>query len=107
MTSHARYERLAAELIRAVRGRRSQAGLSRRIGYRSNIVHRWEAGQCWPTAADFLEVCVKLRLDVRASFSRFDRRVPSWLEDLDPASPEAVAAFLRELRGKTPIKTLA
>ena len=46
-------ERVARELVVALRGRRSRLGLSRRLGYRSNIVRRWEAGECFPTAAAF------------------------------------------------------
>ena len=49
------YETTAVELVRALRGQRSCAELSRRIGYRSNIVHRWESRHSWPTAARFLE----------------------------------------------------
>ena len=37
-------EAIAADLVRALRGGRTQAELSRRLGYRSNIVHRWESG---------------------------------------------------------------
>jgi len=107
MQPTAHYELIASELIRTVRGRRSQVGLSRRIGYRSNIVHRWEAGQCWPSASGFLELCRRLRIDVGAAFTRFFRRPPGWLAGIDPSSPAAVAAFLHALNGKTPIKALA
>jgi DNA-binding transcriptional ArsR family regulator len=101
------YEVIARELVRALRGRRSQTSFSARLAYRSNIVHRWEAGQCWPTAADFLGICAKLRIDVAESFAAFYGRPPAWLDGVDPASAAAVAAFLRDLRGKVPIKTLA
>jgi Domain of unknown function (DUF4423) len=107
MKADAPYELIASELIRAARGRRSQTGLSRRIGYRSNVVHRWEAGQSWPTASGFLKLCQRLRIDVRRSFTRFYLRPPSWIEGIDPTSPAAVAAFLHDLQGRTPIKTLA
>lgn len=39
------WDQLAAELVRALRGKTSQAQLSRRLGYRSNIVQRWESGR--------------------------------------------------------------
>lgn len=32
---------IAAEWVRAVRGKRSQAAFSRHLGYRSSVVHRW------------------------------------------------------------------
>ena len=101
------YERLAAELVIAVRGSRSQGALSRRAGYRSNIVRRWERGACWPTAARFLELCALRKLDVERCYTEYFRRRPGWLDEHDATSRAAVAAFLRELRGKTPILELA
>ncbi len=44
------HEAAATELLRAMRGKRSQLALSRRLGLRSNAVYRWEAGRAWPTA---------------------------------------------------------
>ncbi len=101
------YERVASQLIRALRGRRSCAELSRRAGYRSNIVHRWEAGQCWPTAAGFLQLRARLRPRANAWLEHFLHALPSWAGELDPSSPTAVAAFLRHVRGKTPITRIA
>jgi DNA-binding transcriptional regulator YiaG len=101
------YERLAVELIRALRGRRSQAGLSKHLGYASNIVHRWETRQCWPAAARFLQLCERVRVDPRVGYERLVPRRPEPLFALSPASAKAVAALLRELRGRTPIGDLA
>jgi DNA-binding transcriptional regulator YiaG len=103
----ASYERLAVELLRALRGRRSQSGLSRRLGYRSNIVHRWETRQCWPSAARFLELCQRVGVDLRKSFRRMAPREPERLFAAPPASTDAVVALLCELRGRTPIIQLA
>jgi transcriptional regulator with XRE-family HTH domain len=101
------YERIARELIRAARGRRSCAELSRRAGYRSNMVHRWEAGQCWPSASAFLKLHARLRPVTRTWIESFFHERPSWVEALDPTSPAAVAAFLRHLRGRTPVVRIA
>jgi DNA-binding phage protein len=101
------YEVISSELVRALRGRRSQSSCSARLGYRSNIVYRWEARQCWPSAADFLVSCTRLRIDVAQSFAHFYGRPPPWLEELGPTSSAAVASFLRDLRGKVPINSLA
>jgi len=100
-------ERIAQDLVRALRGRRSQNGLSRRLGARSNVVHRWETGACYPSASRFLHVCVVLGVDVAGSYARMFQRAPGWLGSVDPTSPAAVAAFLDDLRGKTPIIDLA
>lgn len=102
-----RMHAIAADLVRALRGARSQAELSRRIGYRSNIVHRWEAGKCWPTAATFLRVMSRTRPASARCFVQFFGRAPSWYDPKAPFTPASVAAFLRDLRGKTPIATLA
>ncbi len=101
------YELLAAELIRSLRGRHSQAAFSRRLGYRSNIVSRWEAQSAFPTTSRFLEVFAKARPRQASPLLRFFTRVPPGLALLPPQSSEAVAAFLRELRGKTPLLSLA
>ncbi len=90
-----------------MRARRSCASLSRRAGYRSNVVHRWEKQQGWPTAAAFLGVCSSLKLDVTEIYSGFFRQSPTWLGRMSPRSREAVAAFLCQLRGKAPISALA
>lgn len=101
------HETVAIELVRALRGRRSQNGLSKRLGYRSNVVHRWEAGQCWPTAAKFMQACERMGIDVAGCYAVMFNRRPPWLAEHLPASPMAVAAFLRDLRGATPIGQLA
>ncbi len=100
------FELVAADFVRDVRGKRSQMGLSRALGYRSNIVYRWEAGQCWPTAADFFARCRKLRLDAGAFASLFPRQL-RWQGAHDPTSPAGLAAFLEGLRGGAPIIELA
>lgn len=101
------YEELAVELVRALRGKRSCASVSRRAGYRSNVVQRWERKQAWPTAADFLRYCQGVRVDVAKAYGDFFRQAPEWLRGLSPVSPEAVAAFLSQLRGKTAINAIA
>jgi hypothetical protein len=101
------YETTAVELIRALRGKRSRAELSRRGGYRSNIVHRWESHHSWPTAARFLQVHRRLRRSGPCWIERFFHDLPVWAKELDPTSTEAVAAFLQQLRGKTPIARVA
>ena len=101
------YSTLAAELVRAIRGRRTQSGLSRRIGYASNIVHRWESQQCSPSAARFLQVCEGLGVDIGIAYGRLLRRPLTRTERGTASSPEGVAALLAELRGRTPIIDVA
>lgn len=98
---------LAAEWLRALRGRRTQRVLSRRLGYRSNIVYRWESQRCFPAASHVLGLIAELGGDVRLSLNRFYRRVPTWLETVDPASTSGVAVLLDDLRGKATLMELA
>lgn len=92
-------KRLAAEWLRALRGRRSQVALSRRLGYRSNIAYRWESGRCFPSASATLRLVQLLGGDVRASLARFYRSTPPWLAQVDVCSVQGVARLLDDLRG--------
>jgi ketosteroid isomerase-like protein len=97
------YEQIAAELLRCLRGKHSQAAFSRRLSYRSNIVNRWEAQEAFPTAARFLEIVARAQPRRASPLHAFFVRVPAGLAQL-PADPRhAVAAFLNELRGKMPV----
>lgn len=97
-------EIVARQLIRAIRGRRSQEGFSRRLGYTSNPVADWEAGRRFPTAAETFRACRLSGIDVVAACERFNPGEESTLGEADDA---AVAAWLAALRGNTAIKDLA
>lgn len=101
------FERIAAELLRALRGRRSQQVLCRRLGSKSNVVHQWERGHSFPTASRALQVAARVGVDVKAAFREFYRTAPRWLDEHDPATPAGVAAFLEDLRGSTSVVELA
>lgn len=101
------YTRIAADFLRVLRGKRSQAALSRRLGYRSNVSHHWEHGLSWPTAAKALWAAERLGVDVRRAFREFYRVPPRWLDEIDPVTPQGVAAFLRDLKGHTSVVALA
>jgi transcriptional regulator with XRE-family HTH domain len=103
-----RYDVLASELLRALRGRRSQPAFSRRIGYRSNVAYPWESGRRFPTAAETFRVAARVGVDVRAAVEALFRpRLPEALQSGDPRTPEFVAALLRAARGPTPMQALA
>jgi ribosome-binding protein aMBF1 (putative translation factor) len=71
------YEAIAVELVRALRGSRSRARLSQRLGYRSNVVQRWESRRSFPTAARFLELHQQLEPQRLNCFEAFFRRRPT------------------------------
>ena len=101
------FEQLAAELLRGLRGKRSQQALCRRLGAKSNVVHQWERGHSFPSASRTLQVAGRVGVDVPAAFREFYRTWPRWLEAHEPSSPSGVAAFLDDLRGSTSIVDLA
>jgi hypothetical protein len=70
------------------------------------VAQRWETKDAWPTAGDFLRIAARQRIGVRAKLREFFRRDPGWLEST-PVGDQLASAILRELRGRTPIGTLA
>lgn len=104
------YESLASELIRALRGSRSQMAFSRRLGRSSNVVYAWESGRSFPTAAETLRAAALRGHDLDEVLARFcAERAPDLLRD-PPASwskPSAVAALLRALKGRLTVSELA
>jgi transcriptional regulator with XRE-family HTH domain len=58
----------AREVIRAIRGKRSQVALARRLGYRGNPLTDWERGVRHPTAKEVLRVASVCRLPVKEAF---------------------------------------
>jgi transcriptional regulator with XRE-family HTH domain len=101
------FDRIARDLLVALRGRRSQVAWSRRLGYRSNVAYAWESGHRSPTAAETFRAARRAGVDLAQAFTSFYGRPPPWIDELDPASPEAVARFLDDLRGSASITDLA
>ena len=101
------YERLSSELLRRLRGRRSQVGFSRRLRYRSNVAYLWESGRSWPTAARFAAAAERIGVDVRAAVGRFYRSEPAWLAGADLTTAGGIARLLEDLRGDTSIIEIA
>lgn len=98
---------LAAEFVRALRGKRSQQAVCRRLGARSNVVHQWERGRSFPPASKALWVASRLGIDVKAALTEFYRVPPPWLAEADLFSPAGVSQLLTDLRGSTSIVELA
>jgi transcriptional regulator with XRE-family HTH domain len=100
-------EALAADFLRAMRGRRSQRALSRRLGYQTNIAYRWESGRCWPTARKTLEALELLGFAPLAKLREFYAREPSWLRTHARPSVLLVSELLRDLCGQASLVSLA
>lgn len=101
------YSLICAQMVRALRGRRSQALLSRRLGYRSNAVRSWEVGASFPPASRVFHLAEQVGVDLSAGIQRFFREVPPALLR-DPLTTQAgVVTLVRELRGRARIGELA
>ena len=100
------YERLSAELLRELRGKRSQAALARQLGYRANVAHTWERGIRFPPAQVLFRLAVLNRrpLQPLAEFAGCALSA-EWAKGNRGAS--ATAAFLRALAGEAPLVELA
>src|SRR4051812_37850292 len=101
------YESLSSELLRALRGKRSQTAFSKRLGYRSNVAYAWESGRAWPTALDFFGVLERSGRKLGPALAAFFRMPAGARVALDLTSARGVAAFLDDLRGQTAIVDLA
>lgn len=100
-----RHNRLAMQLVRSLRGRRSQVALSRRMRCRSNVLYAWESGRRFPTAAVFLRLASLVGVNVSDALERFTGGLPRELSDVDWSEPASAAALLRHLHeGETVVE---
>ncbi len=101
------YETLAKQLVRALRGKRSQVALSRRLQCRSNVLYSWESGRRWPTAATFFRLAQVVRVPLEQGLASFLGGLPPSLVGAKWSEPEASAHLLEHLRGGTTVVELA
>jgi transcriptional regulator with XRE-family HTH domain len=101
------HEALAGELLRELRGERSQTAFSRHLGYKCNVLYTWESGRRWPTAATFFRVAAKARVDWPAQVRLFLGSAPQWLPSKPSADEGWIVSFLEELRGSVPLVEVA
>ena len=101
------HEALASQLLRALRGRHSQAALSRRLEYRSNAFKIWESGRAFPSAARTFAIAKRVGKDTRVGLMRFlGKTAPSML-GVDLTTGAGVARLLRHLRGRMRVGAIA
>lgn len=102
---------VASQLVRAVRGRRSQQAFSKRLGSSSNVLYLWESGRRFPSASRFLHVCHVAGIDVWAALAKFLRSEPAWLAECRTKgrvpSSETVSCLLNDLKGQRSLVDVA
>lgn len=104
MAEEINWRRAASQMLRALRGKRSQRAFSLRLRYKSNVASDWESGRRLPTADEALRACQRLAIDVNAAFHHFQ---PACAAALGNTKQPQVSAWLRELSGGMPISQLA
>lgn len=102
-----KHEDLAGELLRELRGTRSQTAFSRHLGYKCNVFYTWESGRRWPTAEKFFRVASKAKVDWVAALRSFLGSAPQWLPKKASADGSWIVLFLEELRGSVPLVEVA
>ncbi|MFZ5893089.1 MAG: DUF4423 domain-containing protein [Myxococcota bacterium] len=98
------FERAAREVMRGIRGQRSQVAFSRRLGFRSNVAAKWESGQRLPTACEALAYSQRMGFDVSARLATFHAATAPCLAKVDAAR---VATWLEALRGTQTLSALS
>lgn len=98
---------LARELLRELRGRRSQRALSRRLGFESNVIYRWEAGRSAPSAPEFFRLVELLGLSSAGVIDRFLHGKFQLPLGRSLVENEGVVLLLQHLRGESKVNDLA
>jgi transcriptional regulator with XRE-family HTH domain len=101
-----KHETLAIELLRALRGKRSQLGFSRRLGYGGNVAYLWESGRRHPPASVLFRAASINRIELD-SLEAFVRPAVLELPTARSWSSRDSGQLLRALAGETPPGVIA
>lgn len=101
------HEALAAELLRNLRGKRSQTAFSRHLGYKCNVLYTWESGRRWPAVDTFFKVLTKSKVDWPAQLRVFLGGDPPFLPKKPSNDVSWLVPFLNELRGTVSVVEVA
>jgi transcriptional regulator with XRE-family HTH domain len=94
------FEALSSELVRKIRGKRSQRAFSRGLGFESNVVYSWEAGRRSPETSLFLGAAERRSADLGERLLRSFRDLPPELEKARLGSPRTVQLLVSHLVGR-------
>lgn len=95
---------IARQLLRVLRGRRSQVAFSRRLGFASNVAAEWESGRRVPPALTALRAAQLVGVDVLAQLRAFRPSTAPSSRRLDAAT---LAAWLRAQQGNQALGAIA
>lgn len=101
------YAALQRELLEYWRGALSQRALSRKLGYRSDVVFDWESGRRQPSAAKAFACAVLCGVDLVAALRRFTRQPLAGIRNKTLGTSAGISALLRRMRGTASLAELS
>jgi transcriptional regulator with XRE-family HTH domain len=101
------YDEWAKEFLRSIRGPMSAKAMSAKLGFKSDVVSRWERGARELTALDALKAMRTLGLDPCAGLSRFDEFLGHAARAHGGDDHEQIAFLLRSLCERTATSLIA
>jgi transcriptional regulator with XRE-family HTH domain len=92
-------ELLSRDLMRALRGERSQPAFSRGLGFRSNAAYLWEHGRRYPEVSAFLKAGLARDAQLGPALARFFDQPPDTFEGRRALSLRNVTRLVVQLLG--------
>lgn len=100
-------ELLSRDLMRALRGGRSQPAFSRGLGFRSNAAYLWEHGRRYPELSSFLKAALLRSPELEASLARFFEQPSETFTGRRGHSSRNVTRLVVHLIGNSPKSDIA
>ena len=100
-------ELLSRDLMRALRGGRSQPAFSRGLGFRSNAAYLWEHGRRYPEVSSFLKAALNRSAELDANLARFFEQPSETFAGPRGHSPRNVTRLVVHLIGNSPKSDIA
>jgi transcriptional regulator with XRE-family HTH domain len=98
---------LSCDLMRALRGARSQPAFSRELGFKSNAAYLWEHGRRHPEVSLFLKAALAAKPRLRAPLARFFDQPSDTFMAGRAHSPRNVMRLVQGLVGSSPKNDIA
>jgi transcriptional regulator with XRE-family HTH domain len=92
-------EVLSRDLMRALRGERSQPAFSKSLGFRSNAAYLWEHGRRYPEVSSFLKAALAVKQELGPLLARFFEQPRDTFAGRRGHSPRNVTRLVVQLIG--------
>src|SRR5512145_29260 len=99
--------RVSRDLVRHLRGPRSQPQFSKLLGFESNVVYTWESGRRYPETSVFFRAASRTMRGLPEELLAFLRTSAEELGVQRITTPRAVQCIVQNLVGAVPQRELA